>query len=570
MSLVMMSLIATVLGTLVLVILYGYVYFQYKERYVGLWALSWFIYALRLIFELFMRVRPDIHYLIIGQQFMAVGSGLLLLWGTHSFLGKTMARWPVYGAVVNALWIVTVVSTQQPLIFLNLPTFLFLGVIYFWTGVAFIRSQNITGLGRQVTGWAFILWGLHKMNYPIILNISWLVSWGYFIAAFFEVSVALGTMLVYYQKIREDLSISEERYRLLAEETKRNNLLLQAQQESTIDGILVVDEYKKILSYNLRFKEMWNIPEDVLTSGDDKIMDFVFSNMIDSSADREEVLYLLDNPTLNSREEITLIDGRVFERYSGPIISPESYYFGRVWYFRDITERKQAENLLKRYQILSEHTQEIILFALPDGQIIEANNAAIEAYGYTRDELLSKKMFDLRAPEEKQSVEAQFAQGLSKGIRFECTHCSKDGRKFPVEVSSQGTTIGGEPYILSIIRDITERKQAAETINYLAYHDSLTDLPNRMAFNDRLNLELAHAERNKQMLGVVFIDLDRFKMVNDTLGHAVGDQLLKDVSRRLVNCVRKSDTVARMGGDEFTLLLTDIKHEKDAAAIAQK
>lgn len=570
MSLQIISLIATISGTILLAFLYGYLYAQYKERFMGFWALSWLLFVLQLIFDLLMQVSPATHYLFIGRLIMAVSSGLFLLWGTYSFLGKSIARWLVYGAVVDCIWIVIGVLTHSSPALMDLPTFLFLGIIYIWTGLAFIYSPKIIGHGRHVNGWAFIFWGFYKMYY-LLNNNSWHQTWNYLVAAFFEVLVALGIMIVYFQKNREDLSASEERFRKLAEETLRNNSLLQAQQESAIDGILVIDEHSKIISYNQRFKEIWKIPEEILSSGNDReTMDFILSNLIDPSTDRDYIKYLFENPTAKCRTELNLLDGRVIERYSGPIISPESYYYGRVWYFRDITESKQAENILKRYQILSEHTQEIILFILPDGQIIEANNAAVETYGYTKEELLAKKIFELRAPEEKEQIELQFAEAKSKGIRFEAIHHSKDGREFPVEVSAKGTEIGNEPYILGIIRDITERKQAAETINYLAYHDSLTDLPNRIAFNDRLELELAHAERDQHMLGVAFIDLDRFKIVNDTLGHAVGDQLLKDVSRRLVNCVRKSDTVARMGGDEFTLLLVDIKHEKDAATIAQK
>jgi len=120
------------------------------------------------------------------------------------------------------------------------------------------------------------------------------------------------------------------------------------------------------------------------------------------------------------------------------------------------------------------------------------------------------------------------------------------------------------------LEDITERKRAEETIKHLAYHDDLTGLPNRRLFNDRLTLALAHAQRSQQKLAVMLLDLDHFKEVNDTLGHSVGDQLLQVVSKRLASLLRKGDTVARMGGDEFMLLLPEIAGGEGAAEVAQK
>ena len=119
-------------------------------------------------------------------------------------------------------------------------------------------------------------------------------------------------------------------------------------------------------------------------------------------------------------------------------------------------------------------------------------------------------------------------------------------------------------------RDITDRKEAEEFINFQAYHDLLTRLPNRALFKDRLNISLAQAKRNKSGVAVMFLDLDRFKIVNDTLGHAMGDSLLQSVALRLENCVRKCDTLSRFGGDEFTLLLPSISSAEDARTIAKK
>ena len=120
------------------------------------------------------------------------------------------------------------------------------------------------------------------------------------------------------------------------------------------------------------------------------------------------------------------------------------------------------------------------------------------------------------------------------------------------------------------IRDISERKQTEESIRHLAYHDELTGLPNRRVFEDRLSIELAHSQRHNEKLAVMLLDLDQFKIVNDTMGHAMGDKLLQVVGMRLTGLLRKSDTIARIGGDELLLILPEIGQPEDAYQTAQK
>ncbi len=148
---------------------------------------------------------------------------------------------------------------------------------------------------------------------------------------------------------------------------------------------------------------------------------------------------------------------------------------------------------------------------------------------------------------------------------------TKDGISFPVEYIAspiqEGETIVGA---VVTFQDISERRAAEETIRHLAYHDSLTRLPNRALFTDRVAMALNHARRASQMVAVIFLDLDRFKLVNDTLGHAVGDQLLQDVAEELVRVLRDCDTVARMSGDEFTFLIPDLNRREEALEVGER
>ena len=180
------------------------------------------------------------------------------------------------------------------------------------------------------------------------------------------------------------------------------------------------------------------------------------------------------------------------------------------------------------------------------------------------------KLFDERRTEKRKTMglEVRLLRNKANG---------SDNEYVYFEVNASGlyiTTIGRDDKVflgtIGIMRDITERKRTEAAIQQMAFYDTVTGLPNRTLFRDRISMSLAHAQRVNGVVAVLFLDLDKFKLVNDSLGHAVGDQLLKTVADRLANCTRKGDTVARMGGDEFTLLLPAIKHKGDTEEVADK
>ena len=166
-------------------------------------------------------------------------------------------------------------------------------------------------------------------------------------------------------------------------------------------------------------------------------------------------------------------------------------------------------------------------------------------------------------------------------MRLKSRHPDCEARTFNIELvgiaySHQEHSVGPEANrfelhgTYGVARDITDRMKADQLISYQAYHDILTDLPNRVLFRDRLNLAVLQAKRNGAELALMFIDLDRFKLVNDTLGHAVGDVLLQQAALRLKACLRRGDTLARLGGDEFTAVLPELSNRQDAVLVADK
>ncbi|MHB1406196.1 MAG: putative bifunctional diguanylate cyclase/phosphodiesterase [Desulfitobacteriaceae bacterium] len=235
-----------------------------------------------------------------------------------------------------------------------------------------------------------------------------------------------------------------------------------------------------------------------------------------------------------------------------------------ILYF--VVRRDRAR--LAQYRLLSENTRVIFLFLNHDGIITEGNLAAVQAYGYGYEELLGMNIDELRFPETK----ACFNKDAHPNI-FETIHKRKDGTPLPVEVSSQSTVLNAKKVFLYIIRDVSERKQVEEAFSYQSHHDALTSLPNRILFNDRLTQSLAQASRRKrkrQKVAVLSLDMDRFKLINDSLGHTIGDKILQATSLRLKGSLREGDTIARQGGDEFIILLPELSQEKDAVVVAQK
>ncbi len=226
----------------------------------------------------------------------------------------------------------------------------------------------------------------------------------------------------------------------------------------------------------------------------------------------------------------------------------------------------------RRYRHLFERNLAGLYRTTLDGKILDCNSAFARILGYpSREEVLKVTALDLYAdPGDRESFLARLAQQRVL-VNFEICLKRRDGS--PVWVLANESLIeepGAEAVMDGSLIDITDRKRAEQQRWHQANHDALTDLPNRILFNDRLSLAILHAQRRRQALVVMFLDLDHFKRVNDTLGHSAGDELLVKVADRLRRCIRQDDTVARVGGDEFLLLLNGITREADAAAMARK
>ena len=246
----------------------------------------------------------------------------------------------------------------------------------------------------------------------------------------------------------------------------------------------------------------------------------------------------------------------------------------------NLLETRRAQQAIKenerRFRFVTETVSEAIIAVDTDGNITFWNQGAGSTFGYSHDEIFNQP-FTRLVPERQRN---SYRRGLDRlfamknddqaGNTVESVGLRKNGTEFPMELSINSWREDGESFFVSVIRDITERKRAEEHIRYQANYDALTDLPNRKFFMQRLGENISLARRRHRLLALMFIDLDKFKWVNDTLGHAAGDQLLQQVAQRLTACIRTSDTLGRLGGDEFTVILYDILSRENAATVADK
>ena len=258
-----------------------------------------------------------------------------------------------------------------------------------------------------------------------------------------------------------------------------------------------------------------------------------------------------------------------------PIVSGEGEIVGAVAVNDDITERRALADALHeseaRYRALFEHSIDAVFLMRPDGGILAANAQACRMLGYTEGELTALRWEGLTEPNDPRAAALQHEQRRVGAAHGELTLRCKDGGCVPVEVVS--ATFRGRSGALCasvIIRDVTDRKRAEEHIEYLAYHDELTGIPNRAHFQRAFEHAIATSQRQGLKTALMLVDLDRFKNINDIIGHEAGDQLLKQVAARLRTCLRDGDVLARLGGDEFVILMQDASGLAAVSAVANK
>jgi diguanylate cyclase (GGDEF)-like protein/PAS domain S-box-containing protein len=304
--------------------------------------------------------------------------------------------------------------------------------------------------------------------------------------------------------------------------------------------------------------------------------DFDLSPFDLASHYREDDRKIMDTRQRRVIEEMHETAGgrRWIETFKAPVLGRDGEIYGTVGFARDITERKQAESDLHLSATVFD-SYEAMVVTDENCEILRVNDAFCRITGYEPDEVIGRNMSILSSGMQSDEFYKGMWESISTkgGWQGEIWNRRKNGEIYPqwLTISAIKGKDGVVTNYVGTMLDITQRKAAEEQMNYRAHHDPLTDLPNRALLMDRLRLALAQSKRDGSLLCFMYVDLDRFKEVNDTFGHGIGDLLLKEVAKRLLECVRReTDTVARLGGDEFAVLLPKVDKEEDIAVIGSK
>jgi diguanylate cyclase (GGDEF)-like protein/PAS domain S-box-containing protein len=420
-----------------------------------------------------------------------------------------------------------------------------------------LRERHKTSFARyQETGERNIPWtgaelsGLHKDGHEVPLS----VSFGEFKRG--QTHLFIGVM-------RDDT------LRKQAEDQLRSMALIVA---SSNEGIISVDSRGVVLSWNpgaeriygYSAAEMIGQPVSVVTPPE-------------RAGETGQFLERLRRGEHIEQETVRLRKNG--ERFQvalsiAPIMNDAGVMVGAATIAHDITERKRIEQQQQWLATIVDSSSDAIVGKSVDGTILSWNRGAEEVYGYTAAEAVGRSISLLAAPEHADEL-PRVLEKIRAGELvhdFETVRRRKDGRLITVSltISPMYDAHGAIQGASTIARDITERKRVEDQIRHMAQHDALTGLPNRVLFRDRIGQAIVHAHRQQEQFAVLFLDLDGFKHINDSLGHDVGDEVLRQAAQRLQQCLRADDTVARLGGDEFVICLPALTDPADAMPTATK
>ncbi|MBK8751457.1 MAG: PAS domain S-box protein [Candidatus Competibacteraceae bacterium] len=370
------------------------------------------------------------------------------------------------------------------------------------------------------------------------------------------------------------LSIARDVTQRKRDEAQLKTLLTQ--QEAILDNAIVgivLLKQRVIIQCNRRFEEMFGYGEGEMLGYTTRI---IYRTDEDYQAIGERAYSALDRGEVYLEEiQLKRKDGSIFWGYlHGRALDLNYPENGSVWIYTDQTDQKQAQEHLQLAASVFENAAEGIMITGADDIILAINQAFTEITGYTAEDVVGNKPDLLKSGRQDAVFYQQMWQALVRNgeWRGEIWNRRKNGEIYPEILSIQAIKdkAGRITNYIAMFTDIAEKKRSENQLAFLIHHDPLTELPNRVLFTDRLDHGIQRTVRGQARLAVLFIDLDHFKTVNDSLGHPLGDQALQMIAHQLTQAVRTSDTLARLGGDKFILMIEDINGVQDTVLIAQK
>ena len=358
------------------------------------------------------------------------------------------------------------------------------------------------------------------------------------------------------------LQESDERFRQLADHIESMFFLSDTKRGEVI---YMNQAYEKIFGGRLQLENCNDLS--------------MFKNIFDEDIPRVRSLIDLVRLQQSCEQDFRILheDGslRWLNARCYPVIDPETRQTYRMaCIIDDITERKKNEESLQQAAAIFDNTAEGILMTDPNLKIVAVNKAFTQITGYSEAEAIGRNPRIIKSERHDRDFYQNMWHAINKAgfWQGEIWNRRKNGEVYPQWMTINAIHDANNKLInyVSILSDISLIKESQEKLDYLAHHDLLTGFANRLLFNARLLHAISRAKRDKRKIAVLMLDLDRFKAINDSLGHAAGDLLLKEVAQRLSHCVREEDTLARLGGDEFIMILEGVEDEGDAYSVAQK
>lgn len=352
------------------------------------------------------------------------------------------------------------------------------------------------------------------------------------------------------------------------------NSTLQATLEASNAGVVVIKKDGTIINHNNKFIRMWKLKNEIITKNNDVTLPRAKLMLLSPTPDEFEKR--ISDTLLDPYDDDLFVayrkDGSILE-LSSQAMYVKNEHIGRVWKCTDITKQRNYENKLQLISKVFEKSNDAILITDENTKIIEINEAFERITGYTTNEVLGKNPSLLQSNwHNRDFYKTIWKDIIDKGYwEGEIWDRRKNGetyvnKTFISKIEHKGKVTN----FIGISKDITQRKEYEDQIKQLAYYDVLTGLPNRTLFDQNLEIVINECRRYDRRFGLLFLDLDDFKFVNDNYGHLIGDKLLQSIAKILKKSVRQSDSIARLGGDEFILIIKDLKNNSDIDNIAQK
>ena len=359
-------------------------------------------------------------------------------------------------------------------------------------------------------------------------------------------------------------------------ELEKSLSLVRATLESTADGIMMVNGQGAIVDWNQKFVDMWRIPTHLMEAGPENLsFDYILSQLAYPEKLISDVEFLYKNPEWQGElPELIFKDKRIFERFTQPV-SIGQEIVGRVYSFRDVTEKRMAhEELHIRNLAIEASTNGVAIVDISQEHqpIIYVNKAFNNITDFTDDEMLGETFSSIYADSvdsaDKKRIELAIKERREETVELKLKRNNNQPFWCELGIAPVKNSLDQVKHFVFILNDITQRKELEQQLLKQATHDALTELPNRVLLMDRVEQAMIHAKKHHQKLAFMFIDLDRFKLTNDTLGHGMGDKLLQAIANKLLIATSDLHTVARFGGDEFVVLVPELDDYDDALALA--